>query len=102
MSVAPTRCVTEPCWLAGPCFLPAPVLAAGRGGECDRARTRGHQQRAPDDPPVKRRAAPRELAEYADAPQEPPQLIRVRERDAAADAHVLGRVLLEQIAHHPD
>src|SRR5207249_8378783 len=85
----------------GPRLLPTPVLPTGRGGERDRARTSGHQERPANHSPVERWAAASQLAEHRDPPDEPPQLVGVRERDATADAHILGRVLLKQVAHHP-
>src|SRR5215471_3627072 len=36
------------------------------------------------------------------SPKQSPQLIRVRERNTAADADILRSVLLEQISEHPD
>ena len=43
-----------------------------------------------------------QLAEHKNPPQQAPELIRIGKRDAAADAHVLCGVLLEDVANHPD
>ena len=42
-----------------------------------------------------------QLTEHEQSPREPPELVRVRQGNAAADADVLGGVLLEQIPDHP-
>src|SRR5258707_6608421 len=43
-----------------------------------------------------------QLAENKHAPEKPPELIGVGERDAAADADVFGGVLLEEITNDPN
>jgi hypothetical protein len=43
-----------------------------------------------------------QFSEDEDAPHQAPELIGIGERNSAADADVLGRVLLEQVANHPN
>src|ERR1700733_11118335 len=43
-----------------------------------------------------------QLAEDQRAPREAPELIGIRERDAASDAEIVCGELLEEVADHPD
>src|SRR5258705_13503784 len=79
-------------------LLPAAVPPARRRSERDRPCPRRHQERTRNHRPA---ASAGQLAEHQHPPQQAPQLVRVGERDAAADADVLRRVLLKQITHHP-
>src|SRR5213078_4174000 len=49
----------------------------------------------------RRRRTAAQLTEHEQPPHEPPQLVRVGQRNPPTDTDVLRRILLEQVAHHP-
>ena len=78
------------------------VLALGGDGGADGERTEDHDGGAEDDVEAMGEVGVGEFAEDERAPGESPELVGVGERDAAADADVLGGVLLEDVSDDPD
>src|SRR5439155_1626422 len=87
--------------LANGRLFPAGLLLASGRRKRDGADSQHHEERAPDDFEVDGRTAAVQLAKNKNSPQQPPELVGVGERDAAADAHVLCSKLLEDVANHP-
>src|SRR5204863_5368668 len=87
--------------LANGRLFPAGLLLASGRRKRDGADSQHHEERAPDDFKVDGRTAAVQLAKNKNSPQQPPELVGVGERDAAADAHVLCSKLLEDVANHP-
>ncbi len=77
------------------------MLGVTGGGERHRGGADRHDER-PRDYQRQGNATAAELAEDERAPEEPPELVGVGEGNAAADADVLGGVLLEEVADDPD
>src|SRR2546427_245983 len=67
----------------------------------NRHRARNHHQRSRDHQHSCRYALPRQLSKHQRSPREAPELIRIRERNTAADPEILRRVLLEQVSQNP-
>ena len=78
------------------------VFALGGDGGADGERAEDHDDRTDDNQHAVSGVGVGEFAEDERAPGEAPYLIGVGERDAAADADVLGGVLLEDVADDPD
>src|SRR5439155_6434384 len=72
----------------------------GRKSNC--ANSQHHQDGASNDLRVGRDTAALQLTKNQNAPQQTPQLIRIGERNAPADAYILSRVLLKDITDHPN
>ncbi len=83
-------------------ILPGGMFALGRRGERDRNCAEGHEDRASCDLHVDGLACAAQFMKDEDAPQQSPELVGVRERNASADADIFCGVLLEQISEDPD
>src|SRR5215469_13701959 len=82
---------------------PAPgrVLARGGGRQRNGDRPERHHQRPSGDLGVGQAARTLEFMKDQDSPDKSPKLVGVRERNAAANADILGGVLLEQVSDDP-
>src|ERR1700733_1292057 len=80
-----------------------PVLNL-RGWWCrkaDRDSSRDHYDRSNRDQQLSASGHSNKFAKHQRAPRQAPKLIRIGKRNAAPDAEVFRRILLEQIADYP-
>ena len=65
-------------------------------------RSKNHDERTNDDQQPVSRVRMRQFSKNERTPRKAPQLVRVRQRNAAPNAQILGRILLKDVADHPD
>src|SRR5580704_448643 len=83
-------------------LFPPLSFRARRRRKRDRSYPQHHQQRPTHHLPVGRSPASMQLPENQNAPKQSPNLIRIRQRNPAANPHILRRILLKQIPNHPN
>ncbi len=78
------------------------VFPFGGDSGADGEGAEDHDEGAADDEQAVGRVGVGQLAEDESAPRESPELVGIGERNAAADAEILGCVLLKDVADDPD
>ncbi len=77
------------------------MLALGGNSCAYRQCSENHHNRSGHHQQPVRSIGMRQFAKHQRAPRQSPELIRIRQRNAAPDAQILRRVLLKNVADHP-